>query len=56
MLQNANNLKFFLGCIYIILLCFYSIFSPKLNFQILNFDVGKNFYKLSKLGEWGEGR
>ena len=43
LLQDSNNLNFklFLGCIYIT------------DFQILNFDLGKKLYKLSKLGEGG---
>ena len=49
------TLNCFLGCIYIVYYIEYIVFLV-LNFQILNFDVGKKLYKLSKLGGGGGGK
>ena len=51
-----STLNCFLGCVYSILYSIYSISSPKTDFQIMNFMVGKKLYKLSKLGGWRVGR
>ena len=51
-------LNCYLGCAYMYSMIYsaYSIFSPKLSFKPLNFDVGKKLFKLPKLRGGGGGR